>query len=61
MMSAAAIGLLEEVQRRRRPGAGSTVTAAGNLAQQSSYVAISRRKLDPSLRQPTVELEAPPP
>jgi hypothetical protein len=54
-----AINVLHEAERRRaaRPGA-PFISAAGNLAQQSSYLATSRRRYDPSLR--PAEAEAPP-
>jgi hypothetical protein len=52
-----AVNLLHEHDRRRRDAAarGVFISAAGNLAQESALLAISRRRDDPSLRQAEAE------
>lgn len=45
-----AVNLLREAERRRRPAAPRVfVSAAGNLAQESSMLATTRRRHDPTL------------
>ena len=52
------INLLSEMDRRRKPPDRDTfISATGNLAQESSYLATSRRQYDPSLL--PAEAEAP--